>query len=111
MILINDDPIAKLEELNVELRKTGYEVSIRRIATKRVDPFDFGLIFTKDSKEVGLYVDDDLRAALDILANEHGQILVKTNWFSPDVIVVTPADDPLGYASQTSQEAPGSIET
>ena len=88
------DPILKLEDLNKELRESGYEILVRKIPTKDVIAFDFGLVFTADSNEVGLYVDDDLREALQILAKEHGQVLIKTNWFSPDVIVVTPSENP-----------------
>lgn len=85
-----EDEVKKLEDLNQQLREKGYEIVLRHIPTKDVVAFDFGLIFTKDSKDVGLYVDDDLRLTLETLANQHGQILLKTNWFSPDVMVVTP---------------------
>lgn len=88
------DPVLKLEELNKELRAAGYEVVIRQVPTKDVVAFDFGLVFTADSKDVGLYVDDDLRDTLIYLAKEHGQVFIKVNWFSPDVMVVTPAENP-----------------
>lgn len=88
------DPMQKLDELNQSLRLAGYEVLVRRIPTKDVVAFDFGLIFSKDSTDVGLYVDDNLRDTLVSLANQHGQVLIKVNWFSPDVMVVTPAENP-----------------
>jgi hypothetical protein len=87
-------PYEVLEESNVKLRESGYELVLRRIPTKDVVAFDFGLVFTKDTTEVGLYVDDDLRDALTHLASKHGQVLIKANWFSPDVVVVTPAENP-----------------
>lgn len=117
------DPVNKLAELNQELKAAGYEVVVRKIPTKDVVAFDFGLVFSAESKEVGIFVDDVLQELLITLAKEHGQIFIKINWFSPDVMVVTPADnpDPLKntpdtdtaasvLASVTSQEGSGATE-
>jgi len=102
---------AQIKEINDALSEQGYELVLRAKPTKDVVAFDFGMIFTKDSNEVGLYVDDLLRDVLTSLANQHGQVLIKVNWFSPDVIVVTPAEnpDPSAHTPVTSQEAPTAL--
>jgi len=98
----------QIKQINDALSAQGYELVLRAKPTKDVVAFDFGLIFTKDSQDVGLYVDDLLRDVLVNLASEHGQVLIKVNWFSPDVLVVTPAEnpDPTQNTPVTSQEAP-----
>ena len=103
------DPVSKLEELNQELRAAGYEVVVRRVPTRDVVAFDFGLVFTADSNEVGLYIDDQLRELLEILAKEKGQILIKTNWFSPDVMVVTAAENPDPLQNTPDTETAASL--
>ncbi len=103
------DPLVKLQALNEELKASGYEVVIRKLPTKDVVSFDFGLVFTADSKEVGLYVDEDLRDILVSLAKENGQVLVKVNWFSPDVMVVTPADNPDPLQNQPDTDTAQSL--
>lgn len=107
---ILQEPLKKLDELNKELRATGYEVVLRSIPTKDVVAFDFGLVFTKDSKEVGLYVDDVLRDILVALAVKHGQVLLKANWFSPDVIVVTPSENPDPLKNTPDTETASSLD-
>ncbi len=105
------DPVAQLQLLNEELKAKGYEVVIRKIPTKDVVAFDFGLVFTKDSRDVGLYVDDVLRDALIVLSNEHGQVFVKVNWFSPDVMVVTPQENPDPLQSIEDTDTAASLDT
>lgn len=106
-----EESIAALEGIITDLRKSGYEIVVRRIPTKDVVAFDFGLVFTADSTDVGLYVDEDLRAALTILAKQHGQILVKVNWFSPDVMVVTPAENPDPLKNTEDTDTAASLES
>lgn len=106
----NIDPVAELQRLNEALRNDGYEVVIRRHPTKDVVAFDFGLVFTKDSTEVGLYVDELLKDTLIALANEHGQIFVKVNWFSPDVMVVTPSENPDPTQNTEDTETAASLD-
>lgn len=103
------DPINKLAELNDELKTAGYEIVVRKIPTKDVVAFDFGLVFTKDSKDVGLYVDETLQDILASLASEHGQVLIKTNWFSPDVMVVTATENPDPLQNTPDTETAASL--
>ncbi len=110
MIPIND-PVVELKRLNEELIEKGYEVVIRKIPTKDVVAFDFGLVFTKDSKDVGLYVDELLRDTLIALSNEHGQVFVKVNWFSPDVMVVTPQENPDPLQNTEDTDTAASLDT
>jgi hypothetical protein len=101
------DPIAIIAEVNDKIRESGYELVLRQIPTRDVVAFDFGMVFTKDSADVGIYADDLLADTMKSLANEHGQVFIKVNWFSPDVMVITPADnpDPLRNTEDTDTAA------
>lgn len=100
--------INEIEQLNKQLAEHGYELALRKLPSMEVVPFDFGFVFTKDSNIVELYVDDALRVALTDMTKEHGQVFIKVNWFSPDVMVVTPQEMP--DPSVSLQDGPGSME-
>lgn len=91
-----------LEELKAALNKEGYELILRKKPTKDIVAFDFGLIFTKDSNEVQIYVDDVLKEVITQLTITNGQVLLKANYFSPDVVLITAAEnpDPLRNATE-----------
>ena len=86
---ISDTIKLSFDSLNEELKKTGYELVIRRPVTKDLVAFDYGLMFNKDSKEVNIYVDDDLQVVIDHLLETNQQVILKTNWFSPDTVAIT----------------------
>jgi len=69
--------------------------------TKELVAFDFGLWFKRDSKEIQLYIDPELQATIDRLLEQHGELIIKTNFFSDDVLAVT---SPLQNAAVSSQE-------
>lgn len=91
------------DELNAELKKEGYELIIRRPLSKDLVMFDYGLLFTKDSKEVQVYVDDDLREVIEHLLETNAQVLIKSNWLSPDTIAITVPDN---NGSRMTQDVP-----
>jgi hypothetical protein len=97
------DPTKIFEDLKAELAKDGYELILRKTPTRDIVAFDFGLIFTKDSDVVQIYVDDLLKETIQQLLKTSGQVLLKSNWFSPDTMAVTAAEnpDPLKKEIQT----------
>ena len=86
---ITDTIKLTFDNLNEELKKAGYELIIRKPVTKDLVAFDFGLMFNKGSKEVNIYVDDDLQVVIDHLLETNQQVILKTNWFSPDTVAIT----------------------
>lgn len=88
------DPKKIFEDLKAELAKSGYELIIRKAPTKDIVAFDFGLIFTKNNDIVQVYVDDLLKETIAHIVKEKGQLLLKSNWFSPDTMAITPAENP-----------------
>lgn len=91
------------DALNAELKKEGYELIIRRPLSKDLVMFDYGLLFTKDSKELHVYVDDDLREVIEHLLETNAQVLIKSNWLSPDTIAITVPDN---NGSRMTQDVP-----
>lgn len=88
------------DQLAAELKEAGYELIIRRPPAKDLVQFDFGLLFEKDTNAVQIYVDDDLREVINFLLTTNKQVLIKTNWLSPDVVALKiPLDD-------TAEESP-----
>lgn len=74
----------------IPIKDTELELRIAPITTKELVAFDFGMLFKKGTNEVQIYVDDDLRASIDGLLEIHGQIILKVNAFSPDVMIIAP---------------------
>ncbi len=81
--------------MTIPIKEPEFEVDLRLPVTKDLIAFDFGLLLTRDSNEVQIYIDDDLRMALDALLRDYGQVILKVNFFSPDVVVIAPSQNDL----------------
>lgn len=92
----------KLDTKNIPIENSQIELVLRQKPTKDLVAFDFGLLFTEGTKEVQIYVDDMLRESLNGLLKIHGKVILKVNVFSPDVMLITPADDDVIDASVSS---------
>lgn len=97
--------------LNEQFKAAGYELIIRRPVLKELVSFDYGLMFTRGTSEVNIYVDDDVRKVIDHLLETNEKVVIKCNWFSPDTVCVTvpkmpqdSAGDVLGH--DTSEVIP-----
>lgn len=80
------------------MKVNDFELVVRQKTTKDLVAFDFGLMFNRDTNEVQIYVDDTLRAAIDGLLMQHESIILKTNFYSPDVFFIV--------GPKVSQDAP-----
>lgn len=76
----------------IPIKDTNLEIRVVKQATKEFVAFDFALLFTEGTNKFELYLDDHLKEALEGLLKIHGKLIVKTNIFSPDVVLVTPQD-------------------
>lgn len=101
-----DDTIKlTFDTLNDELKKAGYELVIRRPVSKDLVVFDYGLLFTAGSNEIQIYVDDDLKAVIDHLLETNKQLIIKSNWLSPDTVAIkVPCDLAADTQSDGSNE-------
>jgi hypothetical protein len=90
-------PVLQNDNETVILKDVEYELVLRTKSTRDLVAFDFGLLFTKDVPIVQIYVDDELRAVLDSLMVDSDQVILKVNYYSPDVHVIV---------SPPSQDAP-----
>jgi hypothetical protein len=79
----------KFDALNTELKKAGFELIIRRPVSRDLVVFDYGLMFTRGSKEVQIYVDEDLQQVIEYLLETNEQLVIKSNWLSPDTVAIT----------------------
>lgn len=61
-------------------------------ATKEINPFDIIMSFTVNEKDNIVYLDEDLTQVIRTLAEKHGTVIIKVNWFSPDVQVIVPPE-------------------
>ena len=77
---------------HIPIKEPEIEAIIRQKPTKDLVAFDFGLMFTEGSKEVQIYVDEHLQEAINGLLQLHGKLIIKVNIFSPDVVMITPAE-------------------
>lgn len=75
-------------ELSPGIKDPKYEISVRQVTTKELVAFDFGIMLTKDSKDIKVYIDDHLKEALDSLLETNQTVILKVNYFSQDVLLV-----------------------
>lgn len=98
------------DDLAAQLKEAGYELVIRRPPAKELVSFDIGLMFTRVVNETGariihVYVDNDVQTVIDTMLEENEKIIVKCNWFSPDMVVV---GVPENLPAEMTHEATGS---
>ena len=72
----------------MKIKQPEFEVVLRQKSTKDLVMFDFGLLFKRGSDEIQIYIDPELRKVIDSQLEDHEQLIVKVNYFSPDVITV-----------------------
>jgi hypothetical protein len=94
----------KFDALNAELKKAGFELIIRRPVSRDLVVFDYGLMFTRGSKEVQIYVDEDLQQVIEYLLETNEQLVIKSNWLSPDTVAITVP----GVSQEMTQNEAGS---
>lgn len=70
----------------IEIKKPEFELTVRPKLTKDLVAFDFGLLFKEGTQEVQIYVDELLQQVINDLLSQHKSVILKTNFYSPDVI-------------------------
>lgn len=83
--------------LKQQLQEAGYELLLRKPPSTDLVAFDFGLMFSRGSNQVQVYVDDDLQDVINYLLETNKQVIIKTNWLSPDVIAIQVPLDPDNF--------------
>lgn len=96
----------KVEEFSVEQEVIRTNVEAQS--------FDLLFRFTKDQKQVEVFMDELMHLLLEGLTDRYGQIVVKINWWSKDLSVIAPHIIPDSSIDQNAlqghQETPGSTE-
>lgn len=88
--LLSDQQLSKEQKQQIDIKHIGKVRISKPTATKDLVAFDFALWFKKDSKEIQIYIDDELQATIHALLEQHGELIIKTNFFSDDVLAITP---------------------
>lgn len=59
-------------------------------ATPVGEQFDILLRFTKDLYHIEVFLDDNVQTVIEELLKEHGQLVVKVNWFADKLVIIAP---------------------
>lgn len=64
--------------------------------SKELMAFDICMMY-KEGEQPQIYMDQDLMQIISTLVARHKQLIIKVNWFSSDVLVITPSslDEPI----------------
>lgn len=87
-IALEDQIRWTFEDLQKAFQEAGYELIIRRPVSKDLVAFDYALLFTAKSDDIIVYVDEDLKQVIKHLLEMNAQVIIKSNWLSPDTVAI-----------------------
>lgn len=62
--------------------------------TPKGEEFDILLRFTGDLHHIEVFLDDNVQTVIEGLLKEHGQLVVKVNWFADKLVIIAPNKSP-----------------